>query len=107
MSLLSRGWNETISIWFYLVLMGALLSLVFFSLQVRHEMIRLGYDIEALKRESVVLSRIHKELMVEMESLNAIERIDRIASEQLQMLPASPSQRVYVQGVPISHRVAE
>jgi len=87
------------SAFFYLALLGVLLLLVFLSLRVSHEMIRVGYEIETLKKDKVVLARLHKELLVEVASLNAIERIDKIATEQLQMAPALPHQRVYMKRI--------
>lgn len=77
----------------------AILSLVFLSLWQRNQMIHIGYEIERLHQEKADLGRIHKELMVEVESLTSLERIEQIATRQLKMVPALPQQQipVYIQ----------
>jgi hypothetical protein len=59
-------------------------------------MIYIGYEIEQLKVEKEALLRVQKELLVEAESLSAMERIERIAVEQLAMKPNGSKQRIYV-----------
>ncbi|MBI3802311.1 MAG: cell division protein FtsL [Nitrospirae bacterium] len=81
----------------FLVLGGAILLLAFLSLWQRNQMIHLGYEIEQLHQQKVELQRIHRGLMVEAESLRAIERVEQIAIQQLKMSPALPQQRVYLQ----------
>jgi cell division protein FtsL len=80
----------------FLALGGSILTLAFLSLWQRNQMIYIGYEIEQLKEEKGALLRVQKELLVEAESLAAMERIERIAVEQLQMIPSAFQQRVYV-----------
>ncbi len=96
MKIVGYGSERKVSLWVSLCLVGAILFIVFFSVRQRHEMIRVGYEIEGLNKEKAALMHLHKELLVEAESLNAMERIDKIATEQLQMIPALPQQRVYL-----------
>jgi cell division protein FtsL len=77
------------------ILGGAILFFAFLLLWQRHQMIRIGYEIEQLREERVELLRMQKELLIEAESLTALDRIERIATEQLNMKQALPQQRVY------------
>ncbi|HZR45813.1 MAG TPA: cell division protein FtsL [Candidatus Manganitrophaceae bacterium] len=80
----------------FLTLGGSILTLAFLSLWQRNQMIYIGYEIEQLREEKEALLRVQKELRVEAESLGAMERIERIAVEQLAMKPNVSKQRIYV-----------
>lgn len=80
----------------FLILGGAILFFAFLSLWQRNQMIHLGYEIEQLHQQKAELRRIHQALLVEAESLSAIERVEQIAARQLKMAPALPEQRVYI-----------
>ncbi len=95
MKIVGYSSEKTISLWISLCLVSAIPLIAFFSIRQRHEMIRIGYEIEELNKTKVELRRMHKELLAEAESLNAMGRIDKIATEQLKMIPARPEQRVY------------
>ena len=75
---------------------GAILFFAFVLLWQRHQMVRIGYEIEQLRLERSELLRIQKELSIEVESLNALDRIERIATEQLNMKQPLPQQRIYI-----------
>lgn len=79
----------------FFILGGAILFL--FSLPLAaQQMIHLGYEIEQLHQQKAELRRIHQTLLVEAESLSAIERVEQIAARQLKMSPILPEQRVYI-----------
>ncbi|MCG3116792.1 MAG: cell division protein FtsL [Candidatus Manganitrophus sp. SA1] len=80
----------------FFILGGAILFFVFLSLWQRNQMIHLGYEIEQLHQQKAELRRIHQTLLVEAESLSAIERVEQIAARQLKMSPILPEQRVYI-----------
>jgi cell division protein FtsL len=75
---------------------GGILVLAFLSLWQRTQMVRIGYEIESLQEQKKELVRIHKELLAEAETLSAVNRIEEIAMEQLDMKVPRPQQRVYV-----------
>ncbi|MFY9268797.1 MAG: cell division protein FtsL [Candidatus Manganitrophaceae bacterium] len=79
-----------------LLLGGLILLLAFLSLWQRNQMIHLGYEIEQFHRERGELQRVYRALQAEAESLSAVERIERIAVQQLKMVPALPPQRIYI-----------
>lgn len=64
-------------------------------------MIQLGYDTEALRTEKGRLERLHRELLVERESLASLGRIERLASE-LGLVHVALRDAVVVNVVPTS-----
>ncbi len=89
------GWRGPSGPWRWLGLLCLLALLVLWQ---RTQMYRLGYEIEAMKRQKDDALRVHQQLLVEVESLSAVERIERIALDRLHMIPALPQQRVYIKG---------
>lgn len=92
----NRKSSDRLSRLLFLALGGAILILAFLSLWQRNQMIYIGYEIEQLKEEKEALVRVQKELLVEAESLSAMQRIEQIAVEQLAMKPGGSRQRVHV-----------
>jgi cell division protein FtsL len=78
--------------------MKVLLGLVVVSLLVyvaeRVDIVRLGYQIERLKIERAALQRERDELRVKVSKLSSPERIARLASDRLGMMPPSKEQVV-------------
>lgn len=93
--------SRALSRFLFLALGGGILIVVFLSLWQRNQMIHIGYEIEQLKEEKEALLRVQKELLVEAESLGAMERIEQIAVEQLEMKPSASQQRVHVTDGPL------
>ncbi len=62
----------------------------------RVELVRIGYQIERLKKERVVLERERDELRVKVSTLTSPERIARVAAERLAMAPPQRGQVVLV-----------
>jgi|SRR5579884_535281 len=103
-----REWFRQLEFRFvFLLLVGAILFFAFLSLWQRNQMIHLGYEIEQLHQQKAELRRIHQALLVEAESLSAIERVEQIAARQLKMSPALPEQRVYIKQTKEGRGVAE
>jgi len=71
-------------------------ALLFGLLLERQQMVHYGYEIERLTVEKNLQNRHQKELLVEVKNLSRLERIEKIATEQLQMRRATPGQRIYV-----------
>ena len=62
----------------------------------RVNVIRLGYEIEDLKKEKKHLDQIHNSLLIERATLTSTERIERIATSYLQMKRPDDTQIVLV-----------
>ena len=73
-----------------------LLLLPFLSLWQRARMTRLGYEIQEMQHHKKKLMKLNKELLIEVESLNALDRIEEKAMTQLLMRPAGPGERIYI-----------
>lgn len=64
------------------LLVGGLLLL---DIGQRIHMITLGYEIEQLKKNHQDFQRVHKELLIERETLSSLDRVERIAIQTLGM----------------------
>jgi cell division protein FtsL len=78
---------------------GMAVAIIFFSflsLWQRTRMTRLGYEIQAMQKQKNQLLKIHKNLLIELESVSALDKIEEAAILQLSMIPAGPTTRVYL-----------
>ena len=73
------------------------LCLVFMFVWERVDMVRVGYQIERLKHDKVLLERERDELRVKVSSLSAPDRIAKVASEKLGMGLPQQGQVIMVQ----------
>jgi cell division protein FtsL len=78
-----------------LLILGVLLFLLGYVWE-RVDVVRVGYRVEQLKAQKVLLERERDELSVKMASLSAPDRVARLAKEKLGMMPAQPGQVVVV-----------
>lgn len=80
--------------WLLIVLVVA--GLLLLDVGQRIHMINLGYEIEQLIGKHRDLQKIHKELLVERETLSSLNRIEPIAVQQLGMRRPEPGQVIQV-----------
>ncbi|HEX7766202.1 MAG TPA: cell division protein FtsL [Nitrospira sp.] len=73
------------------------LCLVFVFVWERVDMVRLGYQVERLKHEKVMLERERDELKVKFSALSSPDRIAKVATEKFGMSLPQPGQVVMVQ----------
>ncbi|WHZ26780.1 MAG: hypothetical protein OJF51_001576 [Nitrospira sp.] len=76
------------------------LCLVFVFVWERVDMVRMGYQIERLKREKTLLERQRDELRVKVSALSAADRIAKLATEKLGMSLPQHGQIIMVQSRP-------
>jgi len=76
------------------------LCLVFVFVWERVDMVRLGYQIERLKQERIVLERERDELRVKLSALSAPDRIAKLASERLGLSLPQQGQVIMVRSGP-------
>ncbi|WP_447973484.1 cell division protein FtsL [Nitrospira sp. Kam-Ns4a] len=62
----------------------------------RVDLVRVGYQVEQLKAQRITLLRERDELRLKVSALTSPERIARVASEKLAMVPPSQGQVVVV-----------
>ena len=76
------------------------LCLVFLFVWERVDIVRVGYHIERLKRDKVMLERERDQLRVKVSALSAPDRIAKAASEKLGMVLPQPGQVIIVPATP-------
>ncbi|BFU95429.1 MAG: conserved protein of unknown function [Nitrospira sp.] len=68
------------------------LGLIFLFVWERVDVVRLGYQIERLKAQKILLIRERDQLHVRVSALAAPERIAKVATEKLGLLPPQQGQ---------------
>jgi cell division protein FtsL len=72
-------------------------SLVLLFVWERVDVVRVGYQVERLKTKKIEVQRIHDELEMKFSTLTAPERIAKVATEKLGMMPPQKGQVVVIQ----------
>jgi cell division protein FtsL len=70
--------------------------LVFVFVWERVDVVRLGYQIERLKTQKILLERERDQLQVKFSALKAPERIAKVATEKLGLVPPQQGQVLLV-----------
>lgn len=78
------------------IAVAAIMSMIFLFVWERVDVVRLGYHIERLKSQKIVLERERDELRVKLSSLTSPERIARAATDKLSMVLPEKGQVVLV-----------
>jgi len=87
----SSGWSEDWrrrALWIGVGLTAAMVAAVW----EHSEVVSLGYEVSQLQKTRDVEWQRHRALTLESASLSSLERIDRLASQQLGLTPAKPGQ---------------
>lgn len=77
------------------------LCLVFLFVWERVDMVRVGYQVERLKQEKMVLERERDQLRIKVSALSAPDRVAKVATERLGMAPPQRGQVIVVQAGPL------
>jgi len=80
------------------------LCLVFLFVWERVDIVRVGYHIERLKRDKVMLERERDQFRIKFSALSAPDRIAKVASEKLGMVLPQPGQVIIVPATPDGER---
>jgi cell division protein FtsL len=73
-----------------------LIGLLLLFVWERVDIVRVGYHIERLKAQKILLQREQDELRVKVSALTAPDRLARIATEKLGMVSPQPGQVIVV-----------
>jgi len=77
---------------------GSLLVVVLlFSAWQHFELIRHGYRLEEMQRQRATEEEINRHLRLEIETLRAPQRVEKLATERLGMIPPGPSETVIIE----------
>jgi cell division protein FtsL len=80
------------------IAMGCVLVLVLlFSAWQHFELIRHGYLLEQMQRDRAAEEEINRHLRLEIETLRAPQRIEKLATEQLGMVAPAPGDSVVIE----------
>ena len=84
------------------ILIGAaVLGVILLDIWQHAHIVTLGYEVEQARQEKKELRQIHKQLLVEVATLSALDRIEKIAITQFGMIKPQDGQMILVQkGVP-------
>lgn len=77
------------------------LCLVFLFVWERVDIVRLGYHVERLKTQKVLLERERDQLQVKFSTLTAPERIAKVATDKLGLVPPQQGQVFIVHPQPV------
>ena len=76
-----------------------LVVVLLFSAWQHFEMLRHGYQIERMQQERAAEEDVNRHLRLEIETLRAPRRIERIATEQLHLVPPARGQAIVIERV--------
>lgn len=91
------GWRRERLSWIGLVVLVVLAGM--FSAQQRFEIIQLGYDYNTLQNQRAREAETERHLRAELEALRSPQRIERIATSQLDMIAPGPGQTLVIETV--------
>lgn len=89
-----RNWFKEMSLVLMLTLMIA--GAVMFYVWQQVEITKYGYKIEQMKGEKEILEKLNRELKLECSYLGRLDRIERIAKEELNMIEPEEEQVIIV-----------
>ena len=78
---------------------GVLVAVVLFSAWQHFELLRHGYQIERMQQERAAEEEINRHLTLEVETLRAPRRIEKIATEQLHLVAPARGQAIVIERV--------
>ena len=80
------------------ILIGtAVIGLILLSVWQHVHIVTLGYEIEQAQQERKELRQIHRQLLIEAETLSALDRIEQIAMTKLGMIKPKDGQVILVE----------
>jgi cell division protein FtsL len=76
-----------------------LVLVVLFSVWQHFELLRHGYQIEQMQQQRAAEEEVNRQLRLEVETLRAPRRIERIATEQLHLVAPSRDEAIVIERV--------
>ncbi len=86
-------------LWRFVVVGASLVSVVLFSAWQHFELLQHGYSVEQLQQERARELEINRHLRLEIETLRSPTRIERIATEQLNLVAPTSDEVVVIERV--------
>jgi cell division protein FtsL len=79
------------------VMGGAIIAVILLDIWQHVHIVTMGYEVEQAQRRQKEMQQIHQQLLVEVETLSALDRIERIAVTKLGMVKPQEGQVVLVE----------
>jgi cell division protein FtsL len=80
------------------ILIGAaIVTIILLDIWQHVHIVTLGYEVEQARQKQKELQQTHKQLLVEVETLSALDRIEKIATLRLGMTKPKEGQMILVQ----------
>jgi len=86
-------------LWRLVGIAGFVVLVLLFSAWQHFELLRHGYQIERMQQERAAEEEINRHLRLEVETLRAPRRIEKIATEQLHLVAPSRGQAIVIERV--------
>jgi cell division protein FtsL len=86
-------------LWTSLGIFSLLVAVLLFSAWQHFELLRHGYRIEQVQRDRADEDDINRHLRLELESLRAPQRIEKLATERLGMIAPRPAEAIILERV--------
>ncbi len=86
-------------LWTSLGIVSLLVSVLLFSAWQHFELLRHGYRIEQVQRDRADEDDINRHLRLELETLRAPQRIEKLATERLGMIAPGPADAIILERV--------
>jgi cell division protein FtsL len=86
-------------LWTSVGVAGFLVAVLLFSAWQHFELLRHGYRAEQLQRERAVEEETASRLRLEIETLRSLERIERLATDRLHLVPPGREDAVVIERV--------
>ncbi len=84
-------------LWQWIGISAVLVIVLLFSAWQHFELLRHGYRLDRVQRERAAEEEINRHLHLEIETLKAPERIERLATERLHMVAPSADEAVIIE----------
>ena len=86
-------------LWRSLAIGVCLVAVLLFSAWQRRELLQHGYDIEQMEQERARELEVNRHLRLEIETLRSPQRIEQIATEELQMVAPTPAEAQVIERI--------
>ena len=90
-------------LWRWMLVGGALVGVILFSLWQRFSVMRVATEIESVQRELGQAGEQHRRLLLEVEQLSAPQRIERLATKQRMVHANQATTRIIAPPADASH----
>ena len=86
-------------LWQSIFIGGALVLVLLFSAWQHFELLRHGYRLEEMQRDRATEAEINRHLLLEIETLRAPQRIEKLATQRMGMVAPSATDAVVIERV--------